>query len=79
MLFLSFCTGILTLELMGACKSCPSSTATLKDGIANMMQYYVPEITDVVQQKSEVEKINEEEFNKFQAKLDSYDKDKKKT
>lgn len=71
-------TGILTLELMGACKSCPSSTATLKDGIANMMSYYVPEIVDVVQQKSEVEKVSEDEFNKFQAKLDSYDKSKDK-
>lgn len=63
---------------MGACKSCPSSTATLKDGIANMMSYYVPEIVDVVQQKSEVEKVSEDEFNKFQAKLDSYDKSKDK-
>jgi Fe-S cluster biogenesis protein NfuA len=40
-------TGVVTLELHGACSGCPSSTATLKDGIENMLKHYVPEITSV--------------------------------
>ncbi|MBL0318212.1 MAG: NifU family protein [Alphaproteobacteria bacterium] len=40
-------TGIVYLELHGACSGCPSSTATLKQGIENMLKYYVPEITAV--------------------------------
>lgn len=40
-------TGAVTLELHGACSGCPSSTATLKDGIENMLKHYVPEVTSV--------------------------------
>jgi len=37
------------LKLQGACSSCPSSIVTLKNGIQNMLQFYVPEVLDVVQ------------------------------
>lgn len=40
-------TGLLQLELHGACSGCPSSTATLKQGIENMLKHYVPEVTSV--------------------------------
>ncbi len=40
-------TGVVYLELHGACSGCPSSTATLKQGIENMLKYYIPEITSV--------------------------------
>ena len=36
--------GIVQLELHGACSGCPSSTATLKQGIENMLKHYVPEV-----------------------------------
>lgn len=39
--------GILYLKLEGACSGCPSSSATLKTGIENMMRYYVPEVVEV--------------------------------
>lgn len=39
--------GIVYLELHGACAGCPSSTLTLKDGIENMLKYYIPEIKSV--------------------------------
>ncbi|MCZ7862796.1 NifU family protein [Agrobacterium salinitolerans] len=39
--------GILHLEMSGACSGCPSSTATLKLGIRNMMRHFVPEVLDV--------------------------------
>lgn len=41
-------SGVVTLELHGACSGCPSSTATLKDGIENMLKHYVPEVSEVV-------------------------------
>ena len=39
--------GVLYLKLEGACSGCPSSSATLKSGIENMMRYYVPEVLEV--------------------------------
>lgn len=46
-IFKEFVDGIVKLELHGACSGCPSSTVTLKDGIENMLKYYVPEIIAV--------------------------------
>ena len=46
-IFESFENGILRLQLHGACSGCPSSAVTLKDGIENMLKYYVPEIESV--------------------------------
>lgn len=45
--FDSFEDGILYLQLQGACQGCPSSTATLKNGIENLMRHYVPEVEEV--------------------------------
>ena len=70
-------TGELSLQLLGACVGCPSSEATLKDGIENMMKYYVPEVTKVVQVKSQVEEITEAEFKKFEDKLRKEDEKRK--
>ncbi len=42
-----FKDGIVQLELHGACSGCPSSTATLKSGIENMLKHYVPEVVAV--------------------------------
>ncbi len=45
--FHKFEDGILYLEMHGACAGCPSSTATLKTGIENMMRHYIPEVEEV--------------------------------
>ena len=45
--FCSFEDGIVTLQMKGACAGCPSSTATLKMGIENMLRHYIPEVTEV--------------------------------
>jgi Fe-S cluster biogenesis protein NfuA len=42
-------TGVLTLRMRGACAGCPSSTATLKSGVEQMMKHYIPEVTSVEQ------------------------------
>ncbi len=39
--------GIVYLEMQGACSGCPSSTATLKSGIENMLKHYIPEVVEV--------------------------------
>lgn len=46
-IFRGFHDGIVELELHGACSGCPSSTATLKQGIENMLKHYVPEVVSV--------------------------------
>jgi Fe-S cluster biogenesis protein NfuA len=45
--FKNFEDGIVYLHMQGACSGCPSSTATLKMGIENMLKHYVPEVTEV--------------------------------
>lgn len=45
--FHSFEDGIVKLEMHGSCSGCPSSTATLKSGIENMLKHYIPEIVAV--------------------------------
>lgn len=39
--------GVVRLEMHGACSGCPSSTATLKQGIENMLKHYIPEVQTV--------------------------------
>ena len=45
--FRGYEAGIVYLHMQGACAGCPSSTATLKMGIENMLRYYLPEVTEV--------------------------------
>ena len=47
--FHSFNNGIVSLELKGSCSGCPSSTATLKMGIENMLKHYIPEVKEVIE------------------------------
>jgi Fe-S cluster biogenesis protein NfuA len=47
--FERFEEGIVYLHLKGSCAGCPSSTATLKSGIENMLKHYIPEVTEVRQ------------------------------
>jgi Fe-S cluster biogenesis protein NfuA len=42
-------TGVVWLHMRGACAGCPSSAATLKAGVENMLKHYVPEVTRVEQ------------------------------
>jgi NFU1 iron-sulfur cluster scaffold homolog, mitochondrial len=46
--FKSFENGVVKLSMQGACSGCPSSNATLKDGIEAMLKRMVPEVTEVV-------------------------------
>jgi len=45
--FKGYKEGIVYLHMQGACSGCPSSTATLKHGIQNLLRHFVPEVTEV--------------------------------
>jgi Fe-S cluster biogenesis protein NfuA len=45
--FKGFKEGIVYLHMKGACSGCPSSTATLRHGIQNLLRHYVPEVVEV--------------------------------
>jgi Fe-S cluster biogenesis protein NfuA len=46
-IFEDFEDGIVYLHMQGSCSGCPSSTATLKAGIENMLRHYIPEVLEV--------------------------------
>lgn len=46
--FVGFEEGIVTVALRGSCSGCPSSTATLKGGIENLLKSHLPEVKEVV-------------------------------
>ncbi len=45
--FHNYDQGVVYLQMQGACSGCPSSTATLKMGIENMLRHYIPEVIEV--------------------------------
>jgi Fe-S cluster biogenesis protein NfuA len=45
--FRGFKDGVVFLSMKGACSGCPSSTATLKHGIQNLLRHFVPDVTEV--------------------------------
>jgi NFU1 iron-sulfur cluster scaffold homolog, mitochondrial len=46
--FVGYEDGTVTVALRGACSGCPSSTATLKGGIENLLKSHLPEVKEVV-------------------------------
>jgi Fe-S cluster biogenesis protein NfuA len=46
-IFQRFEDGVVYLHMQGSCSGCPSSTATLKAGIENMLRHYIPEVQEV--------------------------------
>merc|ERR1711894_295733 len=67
--YMGFEEGIVRLKMQGSCTSCPSSTVTLKNGVQNMLQFYIPEVLGVEQIEDEVEELSEKEFEKFERNL----------
>lgn len=46
-IYRGFREGVVYLTMQGACSGCPSSTATLKQGIESLLKHYVPEVAEV--------------------------------
>lgn len=47
--FQGFRDGVVYLNMRGACAGCPSSTATLKNGIENLLRHFVPDVREIRQ------------------------------
>ena len=45
--FRGFKDGVVFLDMKGACSGCPSSTATLRHGIQNLLKHYIPDVVEV--------------------------------
>jgi Fe-S cluster biogenesis protein NfuA len=45
--FRGFREGVVYLNMRGSCAGCPSSTATLKNGIENLLRHFVPDVVEV--------------------------------
>lgn len=56
--------------MAGSCSGCPSSSATLKQGVERMLMHYIPEVKAVEQvQNDELEQLGKEEFEEFERRL----------
>ncbi|KAL2046773.1 hypothetical protein N7G274_000791 [Stereocaulon virgatum] len=67
--FRGFENGNVLLKLRGACRTCDSSTVTLKNGIESMLMHYIEEVKAVTQVLDQEEEIALREFAKFEEKL----------
>uniref|UniRef100_V9L610 NFU1 iron-sulfur cluster scaffold homolog, mitochondrial n=1 Tax=Callorhinchus milii TaxID=7868 RepID=V9L610_CALMI len=64
-----FENGIVKLKLVGSCTGCPSSIVTLKSGIQNMLQFYIPEVDGVEQVQDEVDEANITALSELEKRL----------
>lgn len=62
-------SGTVLLKLRGACRTCDSSTVTLKNGIEGMLMHYIEEVKEVIQVIDQEEEVALAEFAKFEEKL----------
>ncbi|KAG7209546.1 hypothetical protein KM043_015626 [Ampulex compressa] len=76
--FMGFEEGIVKLKMQGSCTNCPSSVVTLRNGVQNMMQFYIPEVLGVIQVEDETDKISKKEFEKFEKKVQQVEKSNEK-
>lgn len=74
--FMSYREGIVELQLRGACRSCSSSTITLKNGIEAMLMHYVPEVKEVRQVEDPLEATSQAYFEQIEAEKEAPDKGK---
>lgn len=68
-LYMGFDDGIVKLKLQGSCTGCPSSTLTLKAGIENMLQFYIPEVKEVIQVFDEADEMSQTVFEDIEENL----------
>ncbi|KRT79238.1 hypothetical protein AMK59_7507 [Oryctes borbonicus] len=69
LIFMGYNDGIVKLKMQGSCSSCPSSIVTLKNGVQNMLQFYIPEVVAVEQVEEEADLMAKMEFRKVEMKL----------
>ena len=57
------------VRMAGSCVGCPSSSATLKNGVENMLMHYIPEVKKIEQVLSPVEEEGEKALSALETKL----------
>jgi len=68
-IYMGFDDGVVKLRMQGACTSCPSSIVTLKNGVQNMLQFYIPEVVTVEQVFDRSDEVTDAEFQKLEDKI----------
>ncbi|XP_017009015.2 NFU1 iron-sulfur cluster scaffold homolog, mitochondrial [Drosophila takahashii] len=67
--FMGYENGVVKLKMQGSCSSCPSSIVTLKNGVQNMLQFYIPEVESVEQVFDDADRMADSEFERFEKNL----------
>ena len=62
-------TGIVKVRMAGSCVGCPSSSATLKNGVENMLMHYIPEVKRIEQVLSPAEQEGETALTALETRL----------
>ena len=70
-IYMGYDDGVVKLRMQGACTSCPSSVVTLKNGVQNMLQFYIPEVIAVEQVFDRSDEVADSEFRKLEEKLNT--------
>jgi Fe-S cluster biogenesis protein NfuA len=60
---------VVKVRLAGSCVGCPSSSATLRNGVENMLCHYIPEVRKVEQVLSPAEEEGEKVLSSLEEKL----------
>jgi NFU1 iron-sulfur cluster scaffold homolog, mitochondrial len=68
-IFMGYDEGVVKLKMQGSCSSCPSSIVTLKNGVQNMLQFYIPEVVSVEQVTEPSDDLAVKEFEKLENKI----------
>eukprot|EP00088_Acartia_fossae_P019464 TRINITY_DN21378_c0_g1_i1.p1 TRINITY_DN21378_c0_g1~~TRINITY_DN21378_c0_g1_i1.p1 ORF type:complete len:267 (+),score=55.68 TRINITY_DN21378_c0_g1_i1:32-832(+) len=68
-IYQGFEDGVVRLKMQGSCTSCPSSVVTLKNGVQNMLQFYIPEVVSVEQVFDESDEVNANALKQLEEKL----------
>lgn len=76
--YMGFENGVVKLKMQGSCSNCPSSIVTLKSGIENMLQFYIPEVKSVESVEDDITIMTKYEFEKMERKLREKEQDQNK-
>jgi Fe-S cluster biogenesis protein NfuA len=69
-------TGVVKVRMAGSCVGCPSSTATLRNGVENMLMHYIPEVKSIEQVKGQLESEGEKELTSLEERLSATSSEK---
>lgn len=68
-IYMGFSDGVVKLKMQGSCSSCPSSVVTLKNGVQNMLQFYIPEVVSVEQVEDAADEVQLAQLQKVEESL----------